>query len=74
MKHKALLSSKDEVKVLSAAILLGSLRVKIALHVFTGADGWMTCNFLSLSTVFQSHQDDELMIRNGCVQWNPVHG
>ena len=33
-------------------------------------DGWMTYNFTSLSTVFQSYQDDERLIMEGCVQWN----
>ena len=36
-------------------------------------DGWMTCEFTSFSTVFQSYQDDEWMIMKGCVQWNPVY-
>ena len=34
-------------------------------------DGWMTCDFTSFSTVFQSYQDDGQMIMKGCVQWNP---
>ena len=25
-------------------------------------DGWMTCNFMSFSTVFQSYQDDKQLI------------
>ena len=33
--------------------------------------GWMTCDFTSFSTVFQSYQDDRQMIMKGCVQWNP---
>ena len=33
-------------------------------------DGWMTCDFTSFSTVFQSYQDDIWMIMKGCVQWN----
>ena len=37
-------------------------------------DGWMTCDFTSFSTVFQSYQDDGQMIMKGCVQWNPVYG
>ena len=37
-------------------------------------DGWMTCDFKSFSTVFQSYQDDGKMIMKGCVQWNPVYG
>ena len=35
--------------------------------------GWlMTCNFTSFSNVFQTYQDDERLIMNGCVQWNSV--
>ena len=37
-------------------------------------DGWMTCDFTSFSTVFQSHQEDFWMIMKGCVQWNLVYG
>ena len=37
-------------------------------------DGWITCDFTSFSTVFQSYQDDGRMIIKGCVQWNPVYG
>ena len=37
-------------------------------------DGWMTCDFTSFSTVFQSYQDDERLIMKGCVQWSPVYG
>ena len=37
-------------------------------------DGQMTCNFISFSTVFQSHQDNERLIIKGCVQLNPVDG
>ena len=37
-------------------------------------DGWMTCNFMSVSTVFQSYGDDGQMIMKGCVQRNPVYG
>ena len=29
--------------------------------------GWMTCNFMSFSTVFQSYQDDGQMIMKGCI-------
>ena len=32
-------------------------------------DGWMTCDFTSFSTVFQSYQDDERLIMKDCVQW-----
>ena len=34
----------------------------------------MTCNFTSFSTVFQSYQDDGILIMKGCVQQNPVYG
>ena len=37
-------------------------------------DGWMTCDFTSFSTVFQSYQDDERLIMKGCVQWSSVYG
>ena len=37
-------------------------------------DGWMTCNFTSFLTVFQSYQDDVWMIMKGCVQWISVYG
>ena len=37
-------------------------------------DGWITCDFTSFSTVFQSYQDDVWMIMKGCVQWNSVYG
>ena len=31
------------------------------------ADGWMTCNFTSFSTVFQTYQDDERLTMKGCM-------
>ena len=37
-------------------------------------DGWMTCDFTSFFTVFQSYQDDVWMIMTGSVQWNSVYG
>ena len=37
-------------------------------------DGWMTCDFTSFSTVFQSYQGDGRLIMKGCVQWNSVYG
>ena len=36
--------------------------------------GWMTYDFTSFLTVFQSYQDDVWMIMKGCVQWNSVYG
>ena len=37
-------------------------------------DGWMTCDFTSFLTVFQSYQENVWMIMKGCVQWNSVYG
>ena len=37
-------------------------------------NGWMTCDFTSFSTVFQSYQNKERLIMKGRVQWNPVYG
>ena len=36
-------------------------------------DGWMTCNFTSFLTVFQSHQDDGPVIMKGYMQLDPVY-
>ena len=35
--------------------------------------GRMTCNFTSLLTVLQSYQDDEWVIMEDSVQWNPAY-
>ena len=36
--------------------------------------GWfMIFDFTSFSTVFESHQDNERLIMDSCVQWNPVY-
>ena len=37
-------------------------------------DVWMTCDFMTFSTVFQSYQEDGRIIMKDCVQWNPVYG
>ena len=37
-------------------------------------DVWMTCDFVSFSTVFQSYQDNGQVIMKGCVQWHLVCG
>ena len=37
-------------------------------------NGWITCDFMSVSTAFQSYQDDERLIMKGCLQWNPING
>ena len=36
-------------------------------------NGWMTCGFMSFSTVFQPYQDVEQVIMKGCVQWNTIY-
>ena len=36
------------------------------------ADGWITCGFISFSTVSKSYQGDERVIMKGCVQCNSV--
>ena len=33
----------------------------------------MVCDFTSLSTLFQSYQNDGRVIMKSCVQWNPVY-
>ena len=44
---------------------------RVLIFVVISLDGWMTCEFTSFSTVFQSYQDGVRVIMNGCVQWNP---
>ena len=41
---------------------------------FGWMDGWMTCDFTSFLTVFQSYQEDVWMIMKGSVQWNSIYG
>ena len=50
------------------------INVSLFVKVFVSMDGWITCDFTSCSTVFQSYQDDVWMIIKGCVQWNSVYG
>ena len=42
--------------------------------IFLGMDGWMTWDFRSFLTIFQSYQDDGRLIMKGCVQWNYAYG
>ena len=42
-------------------------------RVKSQSDGRLACNFTSYSTVF-CYQDDERMIKKGCMRWNPVYG
>ena len=46
------------------------------LYIFSVSiiDGWITCDFTSYLTVFQSYQNDVWMIMKDCVQWNSVYG
>ena len=34
---------------------------------------WMSCDFTSFSTVFQSYRDNGWVIMKGYVQWNSVY-
>ena len=49
------------------------LRIEKEQAVTVWMDGWMTCDFMSFLTVFQSYQDDVWMIMKGCVQGNSVY-
>ena len=37
----------------------------IAIETVGARDGWLTCDFTSFSTVFQSYQDDGRLIMKG---------
>ena len=50
-------------------VCLSDINLTIPLPV----NGWITCDFMFVSTVFQSYEDDEQVIIKGCVQWNPVY-
>ena len=43
-------------------------------HFHEEMNEWITCNFTSFSTVFQSYLDDGRLIMKGCVQWNSIYG
>ena len=36
-------------------------------------DGWIVCDFMSFSTVFQSNQEDGQVIYERLFQWNSVY-
>ena len=38
----------------------------LQIELFLFWDGWMTSDFTSFSTVFQSYHDDGLMLMKGC--------
>ena len=42
--------------------------------ILLSIDGWMICDLKSFLTVFQSYQDDGMLIMKGCVQWNSIYG
>ena len=47
------------------------LAVFVLLYLIS--DRWMTADLMSFQTVFQSYQDDGLVMMKGCVQWNSVY-
>ena len=49
-------------------------KIFVSCIVIKQMDGWMTCKFMSFSTVFQSYQDEAWVTIKGCVQGNPVYG
>ena len=55
-------------------LLVSIMQSPIYIYIYIYIDGWMTCDFTSFLTVFQSYQDDDWMIMKGCVQWNSVYG
>ena len=77
--HTILTNTKAPVKETILVLILTHFfgisyaRVRAILHQYR-MDGWMTCDFTSFLTVFQSYQDDVWMIMKGCVQWNSVYG
>ena len=48
-------------------LILGTPKI-INFPFETNGNGWLTCDFTSFSTVFQSYQDDGQMIMTGFVQ------
>ena len=62
--------AKSSVVPQRACTVMGQNRIEIDGWM----DGWMTCDFTSFSTVFQSYQDDGRLKMKGCVQWNSVDG
>ena len=64
---------KSVIPIIRISIVSGGLPCEHILCPFLiiKALGWMTRDFTSFSTIFQSYQDDERMIMKGCVQWNP---
>ena len=76
----------DVLPVHRATTILTLLTVKLCLKSYQNEasvkgslitpirqDGWMTCDFTSFSTVFQSYQANGRVIMKGCVQWCPVY-
>ena len=65
---------KFDSRLVTCKIIKESL-TNAAHHRFDGwMDGWIICDFISFSTVFQAYQDDGRMIMKGSVQWNTVCG
>ena len=70
----ALMPSNNYDIILHQCIILFSLdfKKKSSLIAFS-IDGWMTSDFTSYLTVFQSYQHHVWVIIEGCVQWNTVY-
>ena len=56
-----LLTIKDQVTYMYYTVAIYIIKV-----VSISMDGWMTCDFTSFLTVFQSYQADVKMIMKGC--------
>ena len=65
--------SKHGVKKVVCLSKNGRKREGVAIHL-NWIGGWMTCDFTSSSTLYQSHQDSGQMIMKGSVHRNPVFG
>ena len=48
--------------------LLGNCAENKMLELYSRIDRWMTCDYTSFSTVFQSYQDNGWVIMKDCVQ------
>ena len=68
-----LLNTRELEKIKTAVIDNGLLENhSYKVHVHCRMDGWMCCNLTPFLTVFQSYQDDGMLIMKGCVQWSSV--
>ena len=58
-------------KCLYADIVVIPTLSPLPLLIWSSDLRFLTCDFTSFSTVFQSYQDDGWVIMKGCVQWTP---